>query len=123
GFGPTRLTRPTTAKTRRGRMAPMTVCLSTNGVNVHRADAPPTRLLVATARGVSVLQRARQGAPWQLAETVLCDMHPSALLREPENGGIFAGIHNGGLYFSADAGATWQRRTNGLSIEHVFSLR
>jgi photosystem II stability/assembly factor-like uncharacterized protein len=101
----------------------MTVCLSTNGVNAHYADAPPTRLLVATASGLSVLQRERPGAPWQLAETVLRDLHPSALVLEPEAKGIFAGIHNGGLYFSADDGATWERRTNGLSIEHVFSLR
>src|SRR6185312_10969104 len=27
------------------------------------------------------------------------------------------------LYFSGDDGETWERRTNGLSIEHVFSLR
>jgi photosystem II stability/assembly factor-like uncharacterized protein len=101
----------------------MTVCLSTNGVNVHHAESPPTRLLVATASGVTALQRERLGTPWQVADTSLRDMHPSAMLLDPAGNGVFAGIHNGGLYFSADDGATWERRTSGLSIEHVYSLR
>jgi photosystem II stability/assembly factor-like uncharacterized protein len=101
----------------------MTVCLSTNGVNVHRADSAPTRLLVATAGGVSVVQREAPGTAWRVVSTALRDLHPSALLAEPNGTGIFAGIHGGGLYYSADDGNTWQRRTNGLSIEHVFSLR
>jgi photosystem II stability/assembly factor-like uncharacterized protein len=104
-------------------MLRMTVCLSTNGVNVHRADSPPTRLLVATAGGLSILERERPSAAWQVVSTVLRDLHPSALVYEPIRQGIFAGIHNGGLYFSGDDGQSWERRTNGLSIEHVFSLR
>src|SRR5438067_5856689 len=99
----------------------MTVCLSTNGVNVHRADAPPTKLLVATAGGLSILEREGLGAAWQLSGTVLRDLHPSCLA--VVRNGVFAGIHNGGLYFSGDDGATWDRRTNGLTVEHVFSLR
>jgi len=99
----------------------MTVCLSTNGVNVHRADAPPSRLLVATAGGLSILER--DSAQWRHTQTVLHEMHPSALAFEPKGRGIFAGIHGGGLYFSDDDGATWERRTNGLSVEHVFSVR
>jgi photosystem II stability/assembly factor-like uncharacterized protein len=92
-------------------------------VNVHRADSAPTRLLVATAGGLSILQRERPGAAWQVVTTTLRDLHPSSLVLEPTHAGIFAGIHNGGLYFSADDGQSWERRTNGLSIEHVFSLR
>jgi photosystem II stability/assembly factor-like uncharacterized protein len=101
----------------------MTVCLSTNGVNVHRADVAPTRLLVATAGGLSILQREQPRAAWRVVSTVLRDLHPSSLALEPDRRGIFAGIHDGGLYFSDDDGETWERRTNGLSIEHVFSLR
>jgi photosystem II stability/assembly factor-like uncharacterized protein len=104
-------------------MTAMVVCLSPNGLNVHQSDAPPTRLLVATAGGVSVLERQSASSPWQLVGTTLTGKHPSALLFEPRRGGVFAGIHNGGLYFSADAGETWQHRTSGLTIEHVFSLR
>ncbi|HET6320112.1 MAG TPA: glycosyl hydrolase, partial [Chloroflexota bacterium] len=101
----------------------MTACLSTNGVNVHHADAPPVKLLVATAGGLAILERHAPRLEWQHVDTVLRDMHPSALLFEPRGKGIFAGIHNGGLYFSADDGRTWERRTNGLTVEHVFSLR
>jgi photosystem II stability/assembly factor-like uncharacterized protein len=104
-------------------MPRMTVCLSTNGVNVHRANAAPTRLLVATAGGLSILRREGPGAEWELVKTELRGKHPSALVMEPTRQGIFAGIHDGGLYYSADDGETWERRTNGLSIEHVFSLR
>jgi photosystem II stability/assembly factor-like uncharacterized protein len=49
---------------------------------------------------------------------------------EPERGGVFAGSHitrdstsPGGLYCSLDGGATWEKRTSGLSTEHVFSVR
>src|SRR5215207_2538017 len=101
----------------------MTVCLSPNGVNVYHTDAPPTRLLVATAGGVSALRRDGLGAPWRLVDTALRDLHPSALLVEPDSKTVFAGVHNGGLYASDDDGLTWERRTDGLTIEHVFSIR
>jgi photosystem II stability/assembly factor-like uncharacterized protein len=101
----------------------MTVCLSPNGSNVYKADTPPTRLLVATAKGVSVLRRDGPGSPWQVVDTTLRDLHPSSLLVEPETGTVVAGIHNGGLFVSQDDGASWTRRMNGLSIEHVFSVR
>jgi hypothetical protein len=83
-------------------MPAMTICLSTNGTNVFRVDSAPTRLLVATAGGLSILQRERPGAAWQNVDTTLRDMHPSALLFEPDSKGLFAGIHTGGLYFSGD---------------------
>lgn len=39
------------------------------------------------------------------------------------HGGIFAGMHDdGGIYFSADDGRSWERRTRGLRLEHVYSL-
>ncbi len=31
-------------------------------------------------------------------------------------------MHTGGLYFSSDGGETWEPRSNGITIEHVFSL-
>jgi photosystem II stability/assembly factor-like uncharacterized protein len=101
----------------------MLVCLSPNGQNVHHGDAPPTRLLVATAGGVSILERASPSQSWQLVDVALPNQHPSALLFDAPGGGLFAGMHTGGLYFSADGGTSWQRRTNGLSVEQVFSLR
>lgn len=101
----------------------VTACLSTNGVNVSSADAPPTRLLVATATGLVVLERPTPDERWRHVDTVLKGLHPSAVVRDPKSGALFAGIHDGGLYLSRDDGATWERRTTGLTVEHVFSLR
>ena len=100
----------------------MTVCLSANGVNVYRSDAAPTRLLIATLGGVNVLTRDKPGAPWRTAGLVLEGKHVSALAAEPTQGRLFAGVHGGALYFSADAGATWQQRGDGITINHVYSL-
>jgi photosystem II stability/assembly factor-like uncharacterized protein len=101
----------------------VTVCLSTNGVNTHSADSPPTRLLVATADGLAILERDSPANQWHHVDTALRGLHPSAVVRQPKSGALFAGIHNGGLYFSGNDGADWEKRTNGLTIEHVFSLR
>ena len=101
----------------------MPACLSTNGTNVHRAAAAPTRLLVATLDGVSVLERSDPGSSWQVASRKLGGLHVSSMTVEPRHGGVFAGVHNGGVYYSADDGETWQSRSTGLTIEHVFSMR
>jgi photosystem II stability/assembly factor-like uncharacterized protein len=108
----------------------MTACLSPNGLNVYRDDAPATRLLVGTADGVSILERASSNAGWNLAGRALEGKHIGSLMIEPTRGVIFAGSQilrdstsPGGLYFSADDGKTWEKRSNGLSTEHVFSLR
>src|SRR5690348_5645625 len=104
-----------------GTVGDMVVCLSPNGLNVHQADSAPTRLLVATAGGISVLDRETTSAEWRLTATSLEGQHPSSLLNADE--AVFAGMHTGGLYVSPDRGETWERRTTGLTIDHVFSLR
>lgn len=101
----------------------MTVCLSPNGLNEYRAVAPPTRLLVGTRNGVAVLERDRVGAAWQLSGRVLDGHHISSLVIEPTSGAVFAGVHWGGIFVSQDDGHTWERRTNGIVQEHVFTLR
>jgi len=98
----------------------MTVCLSTNGPSVHHCDAQPARLLVATTHGINVLARHPDG--WREVGRVMDGYHISALMIEPQNRTIFAGVHHGGLYSSSDGGATWERRTEGLTREHVYSL-
>src|SRR5690348_14098997 len=100
----------------------MTVCLSTNGSITSTHDGPPTRLLVPTLDGIAIVTRQRVGAPWLVKGRTLDGLHASSLVVEPIRGGIFAGVHGGGLYFSGDDGESWQRRANGLTIEHVFSL-
>jgi photosystem II stability/assembly factor-like uncharacterized protein len=100
----------------------MIACLSPNGQNLNTGNAPPTRLLVATLRGVSVLERDRLGAIWADRGLRLEGQHCSSLMIEPRRGGIFAGMHSGGLYFSPDGGTTWEARADGITIPHVFSL-
>jgi photosystem II stability/assembly factor-like uncharacterized protein len=99
----------------------MTVCLSPNGPTVARLDAAPMRLLVATIEGVAVVERERVGAPWALAARSLKQAHISSLAPDSQ-GGVFAGAHSGGLYFSANAGLQWEKRTNGLTNAHVFCV-
>lgn len=100
----------------------MIASLSPNGQNLNSGDAPPKRLLVATLRGVNVLERAHAGAPWIDRGRTLDGHHCSSLMVEPRRGGVFAGMHSGGLYFSPDGGETWQPRSQGITIKHVFSL-
>jgi len=99
----------------------MLACLSPNGQNLNHGNLPPTRLLVATLRGISVVERAGPGA-WTGRGSRLEGQHCSSLMIEPRRGGIFAGMHSGGLYFSPDGGETWEPRSNGISVDHVFSL-
>lgn len=100
----------------------MIACLSPNGQNVNTGAAPPNRLLVATLRGISVLERDRPGARWADRGLRLEGHHCSSLMIEPRRGGVFAGMHSGGLHFSPDGGETWEKRSDGITIEHVFSL-
>lgn len=100
----------------------MIACLSPNGQNLNRGDAAPTRLLVATLRGVSVLERAQPDAAWSDRGRSLDGHHVSSLMIEPKRGGIFAGMHSGGLYFSGDGGLSWEKRSRGITIDQVFSI-
>jgi photosystem II stability/assembly factor-like uncharacterized protein len=100
----------------------MIACLSPNGQNLCFGDAPPTRLLVATIRGINALERSDAGASWTDRGRTLDGHHCGSIMIEPGRGGIFAGMHDGGLYYSADGGETWELRTNGLTIEHAFSI-
>lgn len=99
----------------------MDVCLSPNGCNVYNGQDAVGRLLVGTLDGVVTLERSAPGT-WQRAGHSLAGLHVSSLLLEPERGYYFAGIHGEGLYFSEDGGRSWERRMNGLTQTHVFSL-
>ncbi len=98
----------------------MLICLSPNGRNSYTGEERVTRMLVGTANGVSIVERVAGG--WRGADLKLPGLHVSSLLVEPVRGGIFAGMHFGkGLYFSPDGGATWEKRTQGLTIEARLS--
>jgi photosystem II stability/assembly factor-like uncharacterized protein len=96
--------------------------LSPNGGNRCTLDGPATRILVGTIDGVAIVERANEGAGWRLSDRKLAGEHVSSLLYEPKSGGLFAGMHGHGLYFSADLGSTWERRTDGMAVDHVFCL-
>lgn len=100
----------------------MIATLSPNGRNAqYGGDAPATKLLVATLRGVHLFEREGLGAPWRDRGRTLDGHHCGSLMVDPD-GGVFAGMHSGGLYYSGDGGMTWERRMNGITIDHVYSL-
>jgi photosystem II stability/assembly factor-like uncharacterized protein len=98
----------------------MTVCLSPNGSTVHEGPAAASDVLIGTIDGIVRLQA--QGGAWRATGHYLAGLHISSILLEPKRGGLFAGVHGEGLYFSADGGHTWEPRTAGLDVKHVFSL-
>ncbi|HLH25443.1 MAG TPA: glycosyl hydrolase [Chloroflexota bacterium] len=100
----------------------MVACLSPNGRTTYAGAAPVTRLHVGTLDGVVTLERPSHEAPWRVAGHTLAGQHVSALLFEPRRGGLFAGIHAGGLYRSLDGGGTWQRATRGLPHDQIWTL-
>ena len=100
----------------------MIACLSPNGQNTVFGNEAPTRLLVATLHGVNVLERMDAASSWVDAGRTLDGHHCSSIMIEARRGGVFAGMHSGGLYYSADAGKTWERRMDGITIEHVFCV-
>jgi photosystem II stability/assembly factor-like uncharacterized protein len=98
-----------------------TACLAPNGMNVYRGNAAPARLLVGTAKGVAVFERAA-GAEWSVTGTVLDGQHISSMAIEPVRGAVFAGVHRGGVFYSPDLGRSWESRSDGIRINHVYSL-
>jgi photosystem II stability/assembly factor-like uncharacterized protein len=98
----------------------MLVCLSPNGRAEYTATTQPTRLLVGTVKGVSILERDNR--TWQLTGTSLAGLQISSLVPVPSRGLVFAGIAGHGLYASADEGLTWELRANSLTIDHVFAM-
>jgi len=101
------------------------ISLSPNGLNHYQDKAPPKQLLVGTIAGITVLERGERqklGDPWKKTGDLLKGLHLSSILFEPERGGLFAGIHGGGLHASKDQGQNWEPRTRGLSKEHVYTI-
>jgi photosystem II stability/assembly factor-like uncharacterized protein len=99
----------------------MAACLSPNGLNTYAFSSPASQLLVGSVDGLRTLEREPAGH-WRAGGQSLAGKHISSLLYEPSHGGLFAGVHGGGLHFSADGGQTWELRARGLTVEHVFSL-
>src|SRR6516225_2124378 len=100
----------------------MLACLCPNGRNRYDGARPPSRLLVATASGISVLERDSPDRKWRLAETMLPGVHATTLAIVPSGTGMFAGTHGDGIFFSADGGKRWEPRNEGMTTKDVYSL-
>jgi len=100
----------------------MLACLSPNGQMRYDSATPPTRLVVATATGVAVLDRAGPGAAWRLSHTALQGRHVSTMTALPGHPGLFAGTHGDGIFYSADGGLTWEERNEGVRIKNIYSV-
>jgi photosystem II stability/assembly factor-like uncharacterized protein len=98
-----------------------TACLAPNGMNVYRGAAACARLLVGTAQGVAVIER-EPGQAWRLTGRTLDGLHISSMAIESLHGGLYAGIHRGGVFFSPDLGRSWESRSRGIRVNHVYSV-
>ncbi|MET0659696.1 MAG: hypothetical protein ABW110_16230 [Steroidobacteraceae bacterium] len=98
------------------------VCLSPNGVDIYRLDAPPRGVLVGTMDGVIELRGAPTDTEWSVVNHTLDGLHVSSVMRDPTRGSVFAGVHGEGLHRSLDGGSTWETSMRGLSVPHVFSV-
>jgi photosystem II stability/assembly factor-like uncharacterized protein len=99
----------------------MAICLSQNGTTTYFSKAPSERLFVATADGVFVVDRTK-GKEWSVSSSSLKGCHISSLIMDPASALMFAGVHKGPVYTSANLGETWQLRDQGLTQRDVFSL-
>lgn len=98
-----------------------TICLSPNGIDEYRLDAPPTRAWVATMNGVVCLSGGVDG-PWRTTARGMDGLHVGSLMAEPGTANFHAGTHGQGLYRSLDDGTTWTRAMDGIEHEHIFTL-
>jgi photosystem II stability/assembly factor-like uncharacterized protein len=100
----------------------MVACLSPNGPTVYRTPEPLRRLYVGSRSGVGILERASPGTPWRIVDRTLPGKHVSAMMSAPDGAWLAAGCHDGGFFLSTDQGRSWEQRSDGLAIDHVFSL-
>jgi photosystem II stability/assembly factor-like uncharacterized protein len=100
----------------------MEAVLSPNGQSRFDGAAPITKLYVATATGVSILEREAPTAPWRLTSRALEGHHVSTMTMLPGGRpGVFAGTHGDGVFWSAD-GRSWEPRDQGLRLRDTYSL-
>ncbi|MGD8323172.1 MAG: YCF48-related protein [Gammaproteobacteria bacterium] len=89
---------------------------------VHEGTDAPSRLLVATMRGVVLLDADESSGPWRTVNVALEGRHVSALLFDRNARRLYAGTHDSGIFASDDFGETWTQASHGLTRSNVFSL-
>jgi photosystem II stability/assembly factor-like uncharacterized protein len=100
----------------------MIVSVSPGGTCLFSLEDRPRQLLVATVAGVFCIEACVGSEEWKIVSRSVPDSHIHALLVEPKNGLVFAGVHNGTVYASSDAGRSWERRDNGINPANVYTL-
>lgn len=98
-----------------------TLGLSHGGTTTYTGSSPAHRLLVGTAGGVFIFERAGVRGDWRMLRRALGDRHVSALL-VPAPDLIVAGAFHDTVYISRDGGETWQERGAGIDPANVYSL-
>src|SRR5271156_4547592 len=91
----------------------MLVCLSPNGQSRYDGTSAPTRLLVATAKGVTLMERGAR-EEWRAVASGLEETHAPTWTTLPGRPGVFVGTHGDGVFFSADGAGGWEPRSEGL---------
>lgn len=100
----------------------MVTCLSPGGNNVTLSQEPSKLVLVGTTKGVYILQRRDSSKSWETCGQSIPQCHIHALVFEPSSGLIFAGVHKGTIYASADLGENWELRDKGITQPDVYCL-
>lgn len=99
----------------------MPICLSLAGTATYVSNSASEEVLVGTVNGVYSIKRENP-QKWRVAGKSLPGCHIHALVMEPSTGLMFAGVHKGSVYASADFGKTWEIRDQGLTEKNVYSL-
>jgi photosystem II stability/assembly factor-like uncharacterized protein len=99
----------------------MAIGLSHGGSNVYSSPEQSRQLWVGTKDGLVLFERA-DDRKWLEAQRALRGQHISSIIFERTSGLMFAGAFFGSVHASADAGKTWERRDNGITIHDVYSL-
>lgn len=99
----------------------MAIALSHGGSTIYSSGTPSRRLLVGTAGGIAVLERADGRGEWARVDHALPGRHVSAIVI-PAPGLVIAAAFQDAVYVSADGGTTWEERGEGIEHRHVFSL-
>ncbi len=63
-----------------------TAYLSPNGQALTAGSGPVTRILVATLRGIAVLEQENRGRAWTVTDRLLQDRHIGAIVKESFSG-------------------------------------
>lgn len=99
----------------------MAICLSLGGTTTYHSRSVTDEVLVGTVSGVSIIQRDGTNQ-WRVSGKSLAGCHIHSLVMEPSSGLIFAGVHKGAVYASADFGRNWELRDHGLTQKNVYCL-